>query len=147
MNSSTKGSAPLALPPNVFNGEPASLTLLISHLGICPEYNRVTISLKDLDQPILLSGTQTTVSVGWKSSATVGSLSTSDLLTENPTPVPHINIYIISLNFLALSIATKQQLYPATLSLSKASPAVIKQRIDGITFLSKINCLHSSNSA
>ena len=39
----------------VLSGEPEDLTLLASHLGICPEYNNDTNSLYDFAHPILLS--------------------------------------------------------------------------------------------
>jgi hypothetical protein len=55
------------------------------------------------------------------------------LSTENPTPVPHIRIYMVSSNALGLSTGKYEQLYPATLHLSNALPAVIKALIDGIT--------------
>ena len=71
---STRGSGPEALPPKVFNGAPASLTLLISHLGICPPYSNEISSLNALAQPNLESATTIVVSVSYSSSGTCGSL-------------------------------------------------------------------------
>ena len=126
------GSGPDALPPNVFNLAPAGLTPQVSNCGICPIYNIAINSRKDLAQPGLLSPTLITVSDSWKSSLMIGSLSTFSRSTENPTPVPHINIYIHSSKALGLSTGIYEQLYPATWHLSKAGPDVINARILGI---------------
>ena len=78
-----------------------------------------------------------TVSVSWNSSLINGSLVTNWRSTLKPTPVPFINTYKSSSNARRLSTAIYEQLYPETFSLFNASPAVIKQRIEGITSKSK----------
>ena len=132
-NKSIKGCGPEARPPNVLSGSPAPLTLLVSHLGHSPAYRRDISCLNDLAQPIFESGTTIAVSESWNASATSGSLPTYCLSTLNPTPVPQSKIYISSSKARGWSIGRYEQLNPATLSLSSAGPAVIKQRIEGIT--------------
>ena len=144
LNNSSSGSAPLLLPPKVLRIAPAGRTPETSHLGISPWYSKPIVSLSALAQPILESATLIVVSVSLNSSATSGSLLMYCRSTENPTPVPHISTYNTSSNTRGLSTATYEQLYPATLSLSSASPAVIRQRIEGITSRSRIASCSSS---
>src|SRR6056300_1136315 len=102
-NSSTNGAGPDALPPNVFSLAPAGLTCDTSHFGTCPTYNIAISSLSAFAQPGLLSATLMIVVLSSKCSLTIGSLSTFSLSTENPTPVPHISMYIHSSNERGLS--------------------------------------------
>ena len=103
LNKLTRGSAPDALPPITFSLAPAGLTLDTSHVGIIPEYNKATNSLYAFAHPVLLSSTVITTSDSCMFSLMIGSLSTFSLSTENPTPVPHIRMYIASSNDLGLS--------------------------------------------
>ena len=100
---STRGWGPDALPPNVFNLAPDGLTCVTSKDGTCPTYNMAISSRNALAQPGLLSPTVITVVLFSKCSLTTGNLSTFSLSTENPTPVPHIRIYIHSSKLLGLS--------------------------------------------
>ena len=143
LNRLSNGRGPDDLPPNVFNLSPAGRTLDISHLGICPANNICINSLYAFAQPILESATTMVVSVSNNSSGTSGNFSTSLRSTENPTPVPHIKINKHSSNAFVLFTARYAQLYPATLSRSNASPAVINDLIEGM--ISILNTA-SSNS-
>ena len=106
LKSSSSGSGPEARPPNVLRGVPAGRIFDRSQLGICPAYSRPTSWRVAEAQPILESRTLMMVSTSWNSSATSGSLLMCWRSTENPTPVPHIRIYMISSNTLGLSTAT-----------------------------------------
>ena len=53
------------------------------------------------------------------------------MTTENPTPVPHIRIYIVSSNERGESTGKKAQLYPATLSLSNINDIEMAQAKSG----------------
>ena len=145
-NKLTNGCGPEDLPPIVLSLAPAGRTLDTSIAGICPDQSKARSSRYAFAQPCLESSTTITVVDFSNDSGTAGSLLTYLYSTENPTPVPHIRIYIVSSNDLGLSTGTNEQLYPATWSRSNAAPAVITDRIDGITSLLKTASLSSSNN-
>ena len=127
------GCGPDDLPPIVLRRAPAARSLLTSIAGTCPDQSNASNSRYAFAHPCFESSTVITVVDFSKVSGTEGSLLTYLYSTENPTPVPHIKIYIVSSNDLGLSTGTNEQLYPATWSRSNAAPAVITERIDGIT--------------
>ena len=75
--------------------------------------------------------------------ATSGSLLINCRSTLNPTPDPTISRYIASSKASGQSMAKAEQLKAAALSRDKASPAVIKHLIEGITSLFTIASLIS----
>ena len=132
-NKLISGCGPDDLPPIVLSLAPAGLTFETSIAGICPDQSKASNSRYAFAQPCFESSTVIMVVDFSSDSGTAGSLLIYLYSTENPTPVPHIKIYIVSSNERGLSTGTNEQLYPATLSLSKAAPAVITDLIDGIT--------------
>src|SRR3989338_6189856 len=77
----------------------------------------------------------------------IGRHSTVCLSTENPTPVPHIDIYIISAKSCQLAGAIKEQLYTQTLLALAGAPALQSKRIDPIAFISSMYSRISEYSA
>ena len=113
-NRFTSGCGPDDLPPIVLSLAPAGLSLLMSIVGICPDQSNASSSLYAFAHPVLESSTVITVDDFSNDSGTDGSLFIYLYSTENPTPVPHIRIYIASSNVFGLSTGINAQLYPAT---------------------------------
>ena len=61
--------------------------------------------------------------------------------------MPHIKIYKISSNARTRLTATYEQLYPAVWSRSSASPAVIRERMEGMISKLRIAWRNSSLTA
>ena len=129
----TNGCGPEERPPIVLSLAPAGRSFVTSIVGICPDHSNARSSRYAFAHPAFESSTVITVDVFSKVSGTEGSLLIYLYSTENPTPVPHIRMYIVSSKDLGESTGTNEQLYPGTWSLSRAGPAVIRERIDGIT--------------
>ena len=133
LNRSTKGAGPDARPPKVLSLAPAGRTLDTSHLGISPAYSILIRRRYAFAQPSLLSCTTIVESLSNSSSGTSGRLLMYWRSQENPTPVPHNRMNIASSKALGSSMTRYEQLYIHVLSRAAATPAVIMDRIEGIT--------------
>lgn len=131
---STSALGPLLRPPNVLRRAPFGRSSVTSYVGSCPLQSSARYSLYAFAQPSLESVTLTMVFVLWKVSAISGSFWMCFCSMLNPTPVPCMRMSRVSSNALMLSTAMKEQLYPAMLFFSSAGPAVMRARIDGMTW-------------
>ena len=119
LNKSSNGSGPDALPPNTFKGAPAGRTLVKSHFGTCPVYNK----------PINLVHIKKTLHILFKHDK---SSSASDLIEYIRSETKHKSFYALELgNFFTLKLDFNSAIDEYLLYLSEKPKNIqfINQRI------------------